>query len=551
MASHSLALSKASLSVTFLKQDPTALARDHVAHLHQLLDNSINESSPRNIQLCKAWILENAISGPRLSALGKYWAAYCASLAQGDNAPKPAARRKQLSFLYLLNDLLHHTRYHVRSPSDHSRVVESLRPHIASLVASAASHNSKTQAKQHGKITILLDVWDRCHYFDSPFMLSLREAIRNAGSQEKLAVEKEDTPQAPDEKSRALARSEAPFELPQYHGDPAAPFYDLPAGNLLPHIVPNKPIPINPQAVKALRFAPGPADPELVIAVKDFLKDVESLYLDTDDLEPSTAVDYDELGQRMSKDQVTGMIIHGETYYGWSRQFCAKMKKKRRGYNEDVDREYDDDERDRLSRSPRKRRRSYSSSLSGDGDWDRRRNRSREWPEDRYPSRSDQHEALRRSQSPSQHRYSERRTHYRSPSLSRSNSYSPPLVMPTGQGRNDSNQAVLTNQHNMSNPPPFPPPFLANVPLGPGGIPIPPPRPVGYTGPWPPPPPPMPFGAGQLPQLPGGFPGFIPPPPPQFINSASGTPALQTHGASSYSPPAGNGNGTFNRGRPY
>lgn len=54
--------------------------------------------------------------------------------------------------------------------------------------------------------------------------------------------------------------------------------------------------------------------------------------------------------------------------------------------------------------------------------------------------------------------------------------------------------------------------FVHNFPLGPNGMPIPPPPPF-HRGPWPPPPPNMPLPYGN--QYPMG--GFMPPPPPQGL----------------------------------
>ncbi|GKT84590.1 RNA polymerase II-binding domain protein [Colletotrichum tofieldiae] len=90
---------------------------------------------------------------------------------------------------------------------------------------------------------------------------------------------------------------------------------------------------MNPDMIKPLQLAPGPADKALANAVKDLLVDVERLYSKT--APPQTAdsqqhMDVSEMGERIVLDEVTGEIVHGETYYGWSRRFCEKMKQRRK-----------------------------------------------------------------------------------------------------------------------------------------------------------------------------------------------------------------------------
>ncbi|KAI9870790.1 MAG: hypothetical protein M1823_008639, partial [Watsoniomyces obsoletus] len=85
--------------------------------------------------------------------------------------------------------------------------------------------------------------------------------------------------------------------MPSTHGDPSLPFYELPAGNLMPHIVPKRSTSIRPDTIRPLQFAAGPADEGLVNAVKDFLRDIEHI----DDAyaieEKEIVADIDDLGQ--------------------------------------------------------------------------------------------------------------------------------------------------------------------------------------------------------------------------------------------------------------
>jgi hypothetical protein len=104
--------------------------------------------------------------------------------------------------------------------------------------------------------------------------------------------------------------------MPAMHGDPSTPWYDLPAGCWLPHIIPNKPIPIRPADIKPVRVQPGPASPRLIQAVKESIEYANRLY-DSENPLDNASEDLDALGQ----------VVNGERYYGWSVEFCENMKK--------------------------------------------------------------------------------------------------------------------------------------------------------------------------------------------------------------------------------
>ena len=275
--------------------------------------------------------------------------------------------------------------------------------------------------------------------------------------------------------------------MPPTHGDPSTPYYDLPAGNMIPHIIPNSTIPLRPDSIKPLQFLAGPADETLVDALKGFLKDVDQIYGTEELIKDDGNVDIDELGQRITRDEITGDILDGETYYGWSRAFCHQMKKR------------DSDGNRSRSRSGSRyahQRRYSDSSLSDRSRRSDSRSRSRARPNRRYMSRS-------RSRSPR-----------RSRSRPRERSYSPRGPSPPR----------FPPPHHSSHPPP-PPHHPSSHPYAPYGHPagnFPPPPPPQYPGAWPPPPhlAGMPFPPAFPPSFPGPPPMPMPPgqplPPGQF-----------------------------------
>ncbi|KAL5338087.1 hypothetical protein BJX70DRAFT_408885 [Aspergillus crustosus] len=459
MASHEVAIAKASLAAGLLRPDPTSVPRDEITALHTVLNQALSHCSSANIQTCKSWLLGYVVSSSnRVGLLAKYLVALSGSFAEDKNkdntkpvsVPRPSAKRKRLHMLYLLNDLFHHTKYHNPSTAAFSSLSGSLQPHIVELLSYAASFDREKHPKHHKRLDELLDIWQEHGYFSADYVGKLREVVANSAVSGPVRMSA--TPGAhvvePDCKLR-----DGPFVMPPTHGDPSTPYYDLPAGNLIPHMVPNSSVPLHPNMIKPLQFLAGPADGTLVNALKTFLNDVDRIYAPGEvEAKNGELVDIDELGQTVIRDAISGEILEGETYYGWSRSFCDEMKKRNAR-----------DKSESRSRSPPKRRR-YSDS-SDDSRY--RSSRSRTPPRD-------------------SRRYSRSRTPRRS--RSRDKSYSPPV--PAFQQHNQHNQQPHPYAQPQYPPqPPQLPPQQPQVQFPPTTNAFPPPPP-NYPGQWPPPPPP-------------------------------------------------------------
>ena len=374
------------------------------------------------------------------------------------------------------------------------------------LWAHAAVHKVETYGRHHRKLTELLDTWENNGYYPEPYMQRLRGVVSEAGAQGSIdGLLDSGTAETP---STALGTADdkrkAPFVMPAFHGDPSAPYYELPAANMLPHIVPNSGTPINPQNVKAMQLASGPASVPLARAVADFLKDADSIYAaappEVEEEDEGVSLEMDEMGQTVARDKTTRETVDsGDSYYGWSKAFCERMKQKKKGSGGAGPRS-----RGRRrsissqSRSPSPRKRARYSSDESRSRSSRSRSRGRyrrdypsSRPDDRRRrGRSDSHSPPRhRSRSPP------RQGRFRSRDRSRSESYSPPQHI--GMDDFQVPPPPPPPQVQGSGPLPFPNPFPNGIPLGPDGMPLPPPRPPNWQGPWPPPPPPLPTSSGQ------------------------------------------------------
>ncbi|GKZ80628.1 hypothetical protein AnigIFM56816_004854 [Aspergillus niger] len=532
MASHQLAIAKASFSAGLLRPDPTSVARDEITAFHTSLDRALSHCTPANIQTCKQWLLEYVVSsGNRVGGWAKYLAALSGSFESSSSTPSPAetggkrststsGKRKRLHILYLLNDVLHHTKYHLDTTAAFSTLSGSLQPHVVELLGYAASYDREKNPKHHRRLDELLDIWEENRYYGSDYVNKLREVVKNASVsgpvKTSLSVEESNVDFSGAGAKPMPSGKDVPFVMPATHGDPSMPYYDLPAGNLVPHIIPDSTVPLRPESIKPLQFLAGPADENLVVALKKFLKDVDRIYgTGEPEHEEDEVVDIDDLGQVVVRD-ADGEVIEGETYYGWSRSFCQQMKK--RQAKGDMSRS-----RSR-SRSPVKRRR-YSDSAS---DWSSR-SRSRTRSPQRRSRRRDSRSRTRSPYRP--------RSASRSKSRERSKSYSPRppaprSIPPPPEYHNQPQYPPPHNAYGNTAPPPPPPPVgyhappppppqmgypsAAGVPphfaFPPGGPAPPPPPPPNYQGTWPPPPPPaMNLGAAHPP----------PPPPPHAAHQGS------------------------------
>lgn len=451
---------------------------------------------------------------------------------------RTSPRKQRLHILYLLSDLLHHTKYHGAPPSVHTSLTSNLQPHLVELVSSTASFRASNNRKHLRRLDEVLNVWEGNGYYTGHYIAKLREAVQHAGEQLPRAEDLNHAAAPGDFKKPAR---DVPYVMPATHGDTSTAWYDLPAGNFMPHIIPNLTAPINTSLVKPLQFVAGPADESLVNVVKGFLDEVDRMYQHANLVDEGIVPDIDEMGHIIKCDELTGELVVKDTYYGWSREFCERMKRRMHGDHGDMGRGGRDSTSP--SRSPRKRRRHSSSDRSSDYSRRHRRSRSHNRTSDsRSPPRfSRRGRSETRSPSPSR-RESRLHTAFQKEGGISLNPLPPHLTQGAAPRRDDitpaAQQQHSTPGHAVPTPPPPPqqhPPSLyfnppPSFPLGLNGLTIPPPPPF-HSGPWPPPPPPIP---GDQP-MGMGFGGLIPPPPPNIRGSP---PRLPGGGwSSSWGPP--------------
>ncbi|TGJ63475.1 hypothetical protein EYR41_011401 [Orbilia oligospora] len=394
-ASHGTAIAKAALSASLLRADPTPIPGDEIARLHSLLDKCLTICTPENIKTCKHWLLEHLVqSSHRVTAFGKYLVALSSSLkSQSADGMTPSSRRRRLYILYLLNDTIHHTTFYSSPPVPFGKGVEQFLKDLFGLA------QDPTRKKQRARLENLLSIWSTKGYFSEAKISSWKDEIG------KSFLESTE-PQEAISDSKDIKSKEQQVLLPALHGDPTAPYHDLPATTMLPLMRPNSPTPISTRSVKPIAMKSGPPSKQLSEAVDVFIKSVDKMWYGGD---MRVLSDVDELGVDIIKpsdtqdedflDDPMGARNKEEGYYGWSRGFAIQMTKRQKG---ELGKQKD-------SSRERGRDRSYSRSLS------RTRSRSRSRNDSRSRSRS--RGGHSRSESGSRSRY---QTRSRSRSRSRS-----------------------------------------------------------------------------------------------------------------------------------
>lgn len=268
----------------------------------------------------------------RSEALAKYLLALSTSFT---NPPKPASqitinskrevsvKRKRLHILYLIHDLLHHE---IRIGD--RKLAAAFEPHICALFSVTAQEKGRKHA---AKINRLIDIWRTKGYYPPLFLSGLREAVKNAHLQGNRGAQPTEDGKEEEGKEHKERGRERAFDMPATHGDWSTAWYDLPAGNLMGHIVLNSTKPIKGSQVEPLRFTPGPADQHVAAAVKALIDDSHRMWGESAESE-EVKYDIDSLGQRIVKDELGNRKIE-ETYYGWSDEFARKMAKKKKARN--------------------------------------------------------------------------------------------------------------------------------------------------------------------------------------------------------------------------
>ena len=141
--------------------------------------------------------------------------------------------------MYVLNDVF----YHVIKRKGDGKFATLWDGALPGLVASAAAFDNCPKHK--AKLENLIRLWEEKKYFGADIVSKLKDALASG-----VASQPTETPQISNAPIK-LAK-DAPYTLPSLHGDPSAPWYDLPATTWLPHLTPNSTKPMIPDLIRPI-----------------------------------------------------------------------------------------------------------------------------------------------------------------------------------------------------------------------------------------------------------------------------------------------------------
>lgn len=428
-------------------------------------------------------------------------AAYSAEKQKKDGLNRAAIKSKLWPLVFIVNELFHTTKYHMRDRLLYDECVSTLRIPVIALLKDLSQFQQRTNQKHFKRLSALLAFWHRQDFFDKGFIQSLKTLVESEGQQ--LPAESKDF--ATQKQKRGNGESDAPrkrkkvdptkgiqvlggidnidtdgeWKLPEWHGGENTPWHLLPAASWL------RPLHITDHDAgqgmrkrdfRAIKFKADPVARQVRKEVLKLLKEADEIYAPTSNI--GKRIEYDQMGRKMEvikiRRGVEGKVkkyVKRETYYGWSPSFLDEM--------------YKWPEKGFLSKLSKRRSASASYGSSP-------------------PSR--------RSYSPAAESTDQVRSY--EPPVVPFQHHQPPPFANAGPHPLPPQQSF---QPGYAAPPPPPPP----MPWMQGRQPFPPP-PAGYNAPWPPPPPPaQPQHQGPSPQSfpagPHGQNGWaspLPPPPP-------------------------------------
>ncbi|KAK7206956.1 hypothetical protein BZA70DRAFT_275425 [Myxozyma melibiosi] len=220
------AVARAALAAELLRPNLSTppVRPEALRELHSAIDAAIYQCSPGNIQRARRIVIQTMASTPaRITALGKYLCSL---------SPTTRTRHARTYILYLLSDILHHSR-----SSDTFK--SGMMPFLPLLVAHAWSYHRTRAAVED-----LVALWEETGYFHSLYAESLIdqatiEQLLLPSSSSATAISSHHRDVALDSSAQQTAEAEA---VPAVLGDEAAAYYDLPASTMLDFVNPSDPI---------------------------------------------------------------------------------------------------------------------------------------------------------------------------------------------------------------------------------------------------------------------------------------------------------------------
>lgn len=240
-----------------------------------------------------------------------------AKLSPGVNPQQRSVKARNVALLFLIHQVLVHVTERTRKVI--TDLIYQTLPNLVEVVATNVDSSEDDNFAAHGQILTMLKVWLEKAFFPRAYLVHLKELAMKSGGIERDAGDQ----------FAALADNghEISVTLPTVHGNPRLPWYRQPAtvqfrAKATPKSRTIQPALVNQNIVKR---EPGTIASKAVIeAVEDVLAFRRAQKTKQ---EEGKVMDADEMGRRIVM-KPDGSIKTGQTYYGWSEEFCKKQMKK-------------------------------------------------------------------------------------------------------------------------------------------------------------------------------------------------------------------------------
>ncbi|KAJ4377375.1 hypothetical protein N0V83_000200 [Neocucurbitaria cava] len=356
------------------------------AQFFSALDAVLEKNTSIHVQKCTEWIVKHITgSKTRTLVLGGYLVSVSKSVIVVQQlagkapsaAPTPVKKaiRNCIDLLLIVNDVLHADKFHRRSNSNHGTFGTECADSIRELVELAASCIREKNTQAEKKLRALLKFWALNQLVSTQDIEVLQKRADEALLLAQGGVRKRH------------------YLLPEYHGDPSAPWHELPASYMLEPLIKYPQRSINPSQIKIAKFGKKEPSPHVRNLLDQFFEKIDlecvptgKTQTDSDDKEdvPKFPVQTDKYDMWLDPMAQTVKQIKGtedraivSTTYGWSSKFCEDMREHNVPENikiarEDFQRMGEDEE----VREPPQRRREEEGNSS----------RGRRHEEDDYPN---------------------------------------------------------------------------------------------------------------------------------------------------------------------
>ena len=249
-------------------------------------------------------------------------AAYSAEKQKKDGMSKAVIKAKLWPLIFIINELLHTTKFHMRDRRQYDETVPLFRLPVINLVKDLSQFRRSAHPKHFKRLFALLAFWHKQDYFDKSYIDSLRVLADSEGQQ--LPDEVKDF--VAGKQKRANGETEAPrkrkkldpskgiqilgginnvgedggWKLPEWHGGQNTPWHLLPAASWIRPLRDtdhDRGQGMRKRDLKAIKFGSETVSRQVQKEVMKLLRQADDMYNPGPDT--GKRIEYDQMGRKL------------------------------------------------------------------------------------------------------------------------------------------------------------------------------------------------------------------------------------------------------------